>query len=802
MVGMKLKAYRKDFFMEIKHTYSRFISIMCIVALGVAFYTGIRSAGPDMKLSADEMYDECKIYDLKIYSALGLTDDDVEKIKSVQNVDVVEGEYSYDVVDISDTQERIIKVSSMTDDINRMHLVKGRYPEKSGECMVDETYFKNSGYEIGSVITVKSGNQNTPIDYVLKEISYEIVGVYNNPLFLKVEHGDTDIGNGKIDGFVTVMSEDFSMPSYTEISVLVNNASDKLCYDNEYAEIIEKVSKDIKQSNENYIVTDRSVMQSYSEFEMDAERIDKIGNIVPIIFYIVAALVSLTTMTRMVDEQRTLIGTYKALGYGKTIIAMKYIMYAFLATVIGSVIGAMVGSFVLPNIIINAYKMLYANVYKVVTPINVMHCFVSVAISMICVIGATIVSCYRSLRTSAAELMRPSAPKNGKNILLEKIPFIWRNMSFTWKSVFRNISRYKKRIFMTIFGICGCMSLLLVGFGIKDAIGTIVESQYEDLHKYDLYAKYSTGYNEEEIKVINDYYDSEKEIASYINMYSATSQISNEKRNVSGYIYAIDDIDKFKEFIIFGEGKNIPELEEDGVVITKKLSILLDVKVGDEIELKGANGNEGPRVKITGIAKNYIFHYVYMCKETYEKIYGTEYLYNQTLIKQNGKNDLSEKLLKNEYIASVSTAKSLRGNFENMLEGLDIIILVIIISAGGLAFVVLYNLNNINICERVRELATLKVLGFYDMDVSAYIFRENVVLTIVGILTGCVGGNLLHEFVMDTIEVDMVMFGRNIELPSYIFATLITLTFAILINLTMHFKLKKIDMTTSLKSVD
>ena len=802
MVGMKLKAYRKDFFMEIKHTYSRFISIMCIVALGVAFYTGIRSAGPDMKLSADEMYDECKIYDLKIYSALGLTDDDVEKIKSVQNVDVVEGEYSYDVVDISDTQERIIKVSSMTDDINRMHLVKGRYPEKSGECMVDETYFKNSGYEIGSVITVKSGNQNTPIDYVLKEISYEIVGVYNNPLFLKVEHGDTDIGNGKIDGFVTVMSEDFSMPSYTEISVLVNNASDKLCYDNEYAEIIEKVSKDIKQSNENYIVTDRSVMQSYSEFEMDAERIDKIGNIVPIIFYIVAALVSLTTMTRMVDEQRTLIGTYKALGYGKTIIAMKYIMYAFLATVIGSVIGAMVGSFVLPNIIINAYKMLYANVYKVVTPINVMHCFVSVAISMICVIGATIVSCYRSLRTSAAELMRPSAPKNGKNILLEKIPFIWRNMSFTWKSVFRNISRYKKRIFMTIFGICGCMSLLLVGFGIKDAIGTIVESQYEDLHKYDLYAKYSTGYNEEEIKVINDYYDSEKEIASYINMYSATSQISNEKRNVSGYIYAIDDIDKFKEFIIFGEGKNIPELEEDGVVITKKLSILLDVKVGDEIELKGANGNEGPRVKITGIAKNYIFHYVYMSKETYEKIYGTEYLYNQTLIKQNGKNDLSEKLLKNEYIASVSTAKSLRGNFENMLEGLDIIILVIIISAGGLAFVVLYNLNNINICERVRELATLKVLGFYDMDVSAYIFRENVVLTIVGILTGCVGGNLLHEFVMDTIEVDMVMFGRNIELPSYIFATLITLTFAILINLTMHFKLKKIDMTTSLKSVD
>ena len=802
MVGMKLKAYRKDFFMEIKHTYSRFLSIMCIVALGVAFYSGIRSAGPDMKISADKMYDECKIYDLKIYSLQGLTNEEVEKIKSIEGIDKVEGAYSADVIDISGSQERIVKVSSMTEDVNRMHLVKGRYPENSKECMVDETYFKNAGYEIGDTITVKSGKQDMPVEYMFKEISYEIVGVYNNPLFLKVDHGDTEIGNGKIDGFVTIVSEDFTLPAFTEINVLAEGVIDYLCYDDEYVDKIDEVSKKIKNADEKYIVTDRRVMQSYYEFEMDGDRIDRVGNIVPVIFYIVAALVSLTTMTRMVDEQRTLIGTYKALGCGKTVIAMKYILYAFLATVFGSVIGALIGSFVLPVVIINGYKLLYANVYLIETPINIIHCFVSVGISMICVIGATVVSCYRSLSTSAAELMRPVAPKNGKNILLEKIPFIWKHMSFTWKSVFRNISRYKKRIFMTIFGICGCMSLLLVGFGIKDSIGTIVASQYEDLHKYDLYAKYSTSYNSEEIKLINDYYDSKKEISSYINMYSATSQISNGKKNMSGYIYAIDDVEKFKDFIIFGTGDNIPKLSNDGVVITKKLSILLNLKIGDEIELKGANGEEGPKVKITGIAKNYIFHYVYMSKECYENLYGTDYLYNQTLIKQNSDKDLSEELLKNEYIASVSTSKSLRNNFENMLEGLDIIILVIIISAGGLAFVVLYNLNNINICERVRELATLKVLGFYDMDVSAYIFRENVILTIVGVLTGFLGGNLLHEFVMDTIEVDMVMFGRNIEFPSYIYATLITLTFAVLINLTMHFKLKKIDMTTSLKSVD
>lgn len=799
---MKYRAYRKDFFREIKNTYSRFLSILCIVALGVAFYTGIRSSGPDMKLSVDKLYDDCKIYDLKIYSANGFTEEDVDKIGNLEGVSVVSGAYSYDMIDDTEVLKSTVKITSTEKNINEMHLTEGRYPEKTGECIVDETFLEKKEYKIGDKIVLTSGNDSLPDEYILKCSEFEIVGVFNNPLYLKTDHGDTSIGNGKIDGFISIIPEDFSLASYTELNVTVGDTADELCYSKEYEDKVEKVADKIKNLSETYIVTDRSYMQSYSEFEMDAERIDKIGNIVPIIFYIVAALVSLTTMTRMVDEQRTLIGTYKALGYGKVMIAMKYILYAILATVLGSVIGACVGSFVLPGVIINAYKLLYPNLYDIVMPLNILHCFTAVILSMICVIGATVVSCYRSLKSNAAELMRPEAPKNGKNILLEQIPFIWKRMSFTWKSVFRNIARYKKRIFMTIFGICGCMSLLLIGFGIKDSIGSIVVSQYKDLHKYDSYAKFDSVYDTEGIKSINEYYELSNDIGSYINIYATTSQLSNGSKNISGYVYVTDDEEKFKEYISFGEGKNVLNLETDGVVITKKLSILLNLKVGDEIELSGANGEQEIRLKITGISKNYIFHYVYMNKETYEKYFESDFGYNQTLIIQKNDKDLSSWLLEGEHISSVTTTDSLKENFENMLDGLDIIILVIIISAGGLAFVVLYNLNNINICERVRELATLKVLGFYDKDVSTYVFRENMVLSVVGILTGYFAGNLLHEFVMDTVEVDMVMFGRNIDLLSYIYATLITIGFTLIINLTMHFKLKKIDMTTSLKSIE
>lgn len=799
---MKYRAYRKDFFMEIKNTYNRFVSILCIVLLGVAFYTGIRSAGPDMKLSVDKLYDDNKIYDLKIYSVSGITQEDIENISDIDGVENVVGSYSYDMIEDGEHQKHVVKLVSKTEGINEVHITSGRNVESEKECIVDESFFKSNDYELGDKINIKSGS-DIPAEYIFNHCEYEIVGTYINPIYLKSDHGDTTIGNGKIDGIVMIMPQSFILPAYTEANVRVEGADKELCYSDEYEDKVLNVSDRISSKDEKYIVTARNYIQSYSEFEMDAERIDKIGDIIPVIFYIIAALVSLTTMTRMVDEQRTLIGTYKALGYGKGRIAMRYIYYAILATMGGSLIGGAVGSYLLPRVIINAYKMLYPNLYTTVTKLNILQCGTAVFLSALCVVGATIFAGIKSLRSSAAELMRPAAPKNGKRILLERFGIIWRHMSFNWKSVARNIARYKKRIFMTIFGICGCMSLLITGFGIKDSIKSIVDKQYTTLHKYDITAKYENPVSVSETAELNESFENNKNIKSYIDIYSLTTMASNGKKNISSYIYVTDDQDKLQDFISFGEGKDVPELTDEGVVITKKLSILLKLNRGDELILSGANGENEHRVKIIGIAENYVFHYIYMTDVLYEKVFESEYKYNQTFIVQkNPDEDMSEELLKDDRIASVSTIGSLRQNFDYMLLGLDIIIVVIIVAAGGLAFVVLYNLNNINICERIRELATLKVLGFYNKEVSAYIFRENIILTIVGILTGYVCGNFLHKFVISTVEVDMVMFGRQAKPLSYLLATLITIVFSIIINITMHFKLKKIDMTTSLKSVE
>lgn len=801
---MKYIAYRKDFLREIKHTYSRFISILCIVMLGVAFYTGIRSAGPDMKKSVDKLYDDSLFMDLKIYDVMGLTDDDVEQIAGLSEVECAEGLYSVDMVDDTTEEKKIVKLISETLNVNQLEITQGHGIGSKDECLMDEAFLKKNHYKIGDKIKIKSGT-DIPTDYILAEQEFTVVGTFVNPEYLKSDRGDTNIGNGKVEGVISVLPQSFVSAGYTEIAVRVKNASDAYTYEKEYSDIVLKASSEIQKLKESYIITNRDYIQSYTEFGMDAQRIDKIGKIVPIIFYIVAALVSLTTMTRMVDEQRTLIGTYKALGYGKLKIAMRYILYAVFATFGGSILGIMIGSTFIPEIIINAYKMLYPNLSVVVTPVHMVHCITAVLISVICVIGATILSCFRSLRTSAAELMRPAAPKHGKRILLEHIPFIWKHMNFIWKSVARNIARYKKRIFMTIFGICGCMSLLLVGFGIKDSIRSIVDIQYSELHKYDISAKFESGMNPDNIASLNHMLEENHQITSYIDIYSMTSLISNGEKNISGYIYGTDNTDKFDDFISFGvskDGKKI-KLSDEGVVITKKLAKLLKVKTGDEISLLGINGQDEHKVKITDIAENYVFHYVFMNRTVYERIYGTEFQYNQALIiQQTPQEDLSEWLLKKEQVASVTTIYSLRENFDYMLTGLDIIIVVIVISAGGLAFVVLYNLNNINICERIRELATLKVLGFYDGEVSSYVFRENIILTIVGILTGYAAGIFLHRFVISTVEVDMVMFGRNIHFASFVYATIITTVFSLIINLTMHYKLKKIDMTTSLKSIE
>ncbi len=570
--------------------------------------------------------------------------------------------------------------------------------------------------------------------------------------------------------------------------------------------MISEASERIQKENESFYVLDRNKLQQYVEFEMDADRVGKIGETVPIIFFIVAALVSLTTMIRMVEEQRTQIGTLKALGYGNVLISMKYIMYGFLATVSGSLLGGIIGGKVLPFIIINAYRIVYQNLTVIVTPLNMRHFLAAVVLAMACVIGATMAACFKTLLESSAELMRPAAPKQGKRVFLEYVPLIWKHLGFIWKSAIRNLIRYKKKIIMTIFGICGCMSLLLIGFGIKNSISSIVAVQYGSLHTYNAELSFENGLSPTEKEQVRNHLVSNEKVDSAINIYQGGAVFEFDGDELNGYIYVPDDPSELKDYIVLRDSvtKEPVELNDDEIVITKKMAKLLGISKGDTLTVKMGEKISGTAV-VGAVTENYVYHYVFMTKNVFARMFGISAESNQMLVnlmEEYKDEDVSAEFLAIEGISSTNSIDTLRNTFSEMLKGLDIIIVVIVAAAGGLAFVVLYNLNTINIGERIRELATLKVLGFYDGEVSSYVFRENVILTVIGILCGYIGGNFLHKFVIDTIEVDMVMFGREIYGSSYLYATLITLLFAVIINCSMHFKLKKIDMTTSLKSVE
>lgn len=583
-------------------------------------------------------------------------------------------------------------------------------------------------------------------------------------------------------------------------------ADDKIAKAQQKIEDAQKEVDDIKTPE--WIITDRNDLPEYSDFGDNAERLKNIGKVFPMIFFLVAALISLTTMTRMVEEQRTQIGTMKALGYGKVSIASKYLCYAFLATVGGSIVGVLLGEKVLPFIIIQAYGIMYWNVGNYMQLNYEMHyALIASGAAVICTMGATLFSCAKTLAETPASLMRPPAPKEGKRILIERIGFIWKHLSFSWKSSMRNLFRYKKRLFMTIFGIAGSMGLMLVGFGLYDSIMDIALLQYDQIQHYDAMVINDEDATDSEKKDLLKFLDGNSEIDHYTRVQLTKMTAPKEKGSVSAYVYVPENLENFKKDVTLRDRKSHEqyELTDDGAVICEKTASLIGVKAGDEITLE--KDNRKYKVKITAVTENYMGHYVYMTPSCYEKIFGSKPDYSSTVytMKADAKSDLEtlgNEILKYPAALSISYTSSTAGQVERMLGSLGTVIWVLIISAGMLAFVVLYNLNNINITERQRELATLKVLGFYDGEVSQYVFRENILLSFIGILVGAVFGIFLHRYVITTVEVDAVMFGRNIKPPSFIYSGIITFGFSMFVNMVMHFKLKKIDMVESLKSVE
>ena len=1075
--------YLKDIFREIKISLGRFLSILCIVAIGVAFFAGIKASAPDMKNSADTYFDKYNVQDIQVYSTIGLTKKDVAAIKKIKGVKSVQPSFSMDTLSQIDSTQMVIKVISYGIDqkMNKIRVVEGRMPERENECLVEASSATNKLYgtfHIGDTIKLQSGTDEA-LSKSLKHTKFKIVGTCYNPNYLSYEKGSSNIGSGTVNSFIYIQNTNVLKDYYTEVNVCVKGAKDLDCYSDEYFDVVDPVLKKIKkisnkqidariqsyqseldekkqeatdkfkdaenqfndaqnkidsglseiQSNElklqnskdqinqgwneyyanlqlldniptlqnaiaqieesekklpellsqkeqvenglqqinaegdlntkrtliqnaidfidfalkkleNYpdssdaetiriklnekkellqgqlslidqaiakkaeleailpqiqsgieqiqagvakkaelqsqlnqllnaknelnnayvslingqaqyedgvskiedaknelnkcieqltlskaefniqkhdalrelsdaqleidkmegkwIVLDRNSHYSYRDYGACADRMDGIAKVFPVFFFLVAALVCMTTMTRMVDEQRNEMGTLKALGYSKLQIASKYIIYALIASILGSILGCSLGMYLFPTVIFNAWNTLY-NIDQIKFLFQPgLILLASGSVTGITLL-ATLYSIYSELIEMPSQLMRPKAAKAGKKILLERITFIWKRLSFLQKVTARNIFRYKKRFFMTIIGIAGCSALLVAGFGINDSISDIVNQQYNVIYHYDATVSAKTSEITSQIKSLKGVKDVYEE-----DHLAVTTKIEN--KDISTTVHIISNDKKFKDFCTLFNGNNEFDLDDSSVLISQKMATKLNKKAGDTIKIKDAN-NKVIKAKIKGVFTNYVGHHIYASESLY-KSWNTNaktthiYLIKSKKTTKKFERNLGNKIMNIDGVQSVTFYSSLQKNFKDMIKSISYIVVVLVISAACLAFVVLYNLSNVNISERKREIATIKVLGFTRKEVDAYINRETILLTILGSLIGLGIGIGLHHLIMNLAEMDDIMFGRTINSISYVISFVLTIGFNAIINLCMHKKLNNIQMVESLKAVE
>lgn len=559
--------------------------------------------------------------------------------------------------------------------------------------------------------------------------------------------------------------------------------------------------------NPKWYVLDRNGNAGYSSFIQDTDSIANIGKVFPVIFFIVAALISLTSMTRMVEEQRTQIGTLKALGYNKLQITSKYVLYASLACIIGSILGMSVGFVLLPKIVWKMYSMMY-QIGDIQTSFNFEIGSLGFILIVISILGATIYAVIKELIQTPATLMRPKSPKMGKRVFLEKVTFIWKRLSFSRKVTVRNIFRYKKRFLMTIIGIMGCTALIVTGFGIRDSIRAIMPDQYEKVFNYDLQINLKADLDKKQKQDFINSLTNDDKIEKLSETYMSSISAINENVEENVQIIVPNNNSDFNTLINLTDvkSKNNLSLPEDGVLLTDKAAQLLGVEAGDTITLKDTDENE-TNVKVTNVVENYVYHYIYMSKSMYENLYGKSFDSNVILTKDfNLDNETEDNFVKDlmnmPEVASVTRISTAMNMMNDTMKSLNYVVVILIVSAGLLAFVVLYNLSNVNISERIRELATIKVLGFYDKEVYLYITRETIILTAIGLVLGLVAGYFLDFFILETCEINMLRFRKFVAPLSFVFAALITILFTIIVNIVTYFALKKIDMIESLKSVE
>lgn len=781
-----MKKLLKETIVCMVKTSKRFISILVIVLLGVGFFAGIRAVAPDMKNTLDNYYEKTNMYDIFITSNYGIREEVEKKLEEKYNV---ETGYSFDAITTKkeDYATKIISYNK-EDKINTPKLIKGKMPEKVDEVVVDNDF--RSEIKIGDKITIDSN--------LINNKTVTVTGYVESPLYISTERDSTNLLSGTIDYYLYMNETNIISPIKT--TAYINLTAEESRFSKKYEDTVKKAKTDIRKTlqeekvtGEEWYVLDIDSNAGFYQYEQDTERIDNVAKVFPLVFFIVAVLICLTTMTRMVEEERSQIGTLKSLGYKDSAIMFKYILYATLATIIGSIIGVVIGYRLLPELCFEMYKNMYRlgdiklSYYASLT-------FQGMIIALLCTLGATIYTCRKTLKESPANLLRPVAPAAGKRVLLERIPIIWNHLSFSHKVTVRNVFRYKKRFLMTIIGIAGCTGLILAGFGLKDCIVKMVPHQYEEIFSYQA----KIALNEEKTNETINKIKENKKIKDILEVQEEAVTIDNKDTNQSvTLVIPKEDPDGF---IKLQDRKTNEHYNlNNGIIITEKLANLLEVEENDVLKFTGTDKYEK---KIAHITENYLFHYIYLPKSEYQ-----EDEYNTVLVKTKNMTEKEEKEFASKLkeipgVSSITFTSSTRHIFDDTMDNFAYVSLILIVSAGALAFVVLYNLSSVNISERRRELATIKVLGFYDKEVYQYINRENTILTLIGILLGLGIGNILTMYIIKTCEIDMLMFDPTIALASYIYAILITAAFAILVNVILYFSLKKIDMIESLKSVE
>ena len=829
------KSYWKIVFRCIRGSLMRYLAILAIIALGVGFFAGLKSTMPAFYATGDKYVREQNLFDFRILSTIGLDDGDVEEIGKVQGIVACEGAAFHDgLVTRKSTKEEgkedlvsVVRFHTMTEKVNTLKLIEGRLPEKDDEVVVDE-YACTPDY-IGDTLIMNSEDG-------FSHTEYKVVGLVRSPYYLNFQKGTTEVGDGSIDFFAYVTKDALEYDAYSEAFVKIDE--DETAFTKEYDSVVSEFEKTLRPHVEEVVqarydrmkeallakygmigadmsslgfpesaecfILKRDTNVGYVSFDNDAKIVDGVASVFPIFFFALAALVCSTTMQRMVSDERSEIGTMRALGYSKFSIILKYVIYSGSASIIGAVGGFAAGTKVFPFTIWKVYDMMYGFAPITFTT-EIPLLLISLAVSLLCSVGVTIVTCFSEFTDTPAELVRPKAPPSGKRIFLEYITPVWKRLSFLHKVSARNVFRFKKRMWMMIIGIAGCTALLITGFGLKDSINNLINFQYDEIMTYDVSVNFDdTATAEDMEKVLSDADGRVGGDTESILLRTERMKHSSKSAIRDVELFIADD-PSFLKFVRPHNGNDEYGLPKTGEIgISVKLAETNSLSVGDPITLE--YGEEGKTItcKIAYIFENYTYHYAIIDAATYTGAFGTEYQPNAALIRvPEGKSyEYGSAVASGSHVQSWNIMEEGRKSFSETMEKMNYIVILVIICAALLAFIVLFNLNNINIAERTREIATLKVLGFRRGETGSYVFRENFILCLLGFIFGIPMGIYLHRFVISQIKMDIVTYKILILPPSYIYSLLLVILFSLAVDFMMRGKIRRIDMTESLKSIE